>query len=243
MYKKKSARIRAPSPGTEMLSAIEKTGAHVALIDRDIQVALERFWKKMSFFEKLRLFGSLVGASLGFGTKDIDVNAITNDDVVTQLVLGLRKFSPGAASVLLDERNAIMAKNLLDISKEGKIVAVVGAAHCEGIQKYLDNPELIPPVAEFIGLPRKGFSWFKAATVVFLTMVVGLLGLLVYSGAISLSNLLAVLLILFITKGILSAYWHPTGTGTSCFGSSSLQPCMVRVLSLLFPYRMAGCDC
>jgi len=48
-----------------MLSAIEKaekTGAHVALIDRDIQVTLECFWIKMSFFEKPKLFGSLVGA-------------------------------------------------------------------------------------------------------------------------------------------------------------------------------------
>ncbi len=68
----------------------------------------------MSFFEKLKLFASLVGASIGFGTSDIDVEAITNDDIVTQLVTGLKRFAPRAASVLLDERNAIMAKNLLD---------------------------------------------------------------------------------------------------------------------------------
>ena len=205
---KKIGTDQGTKPGTEMLSAIEKaekTGARVALIDRDIQVTLERFWNKMSFFEKLKLFGSLVGASLGFGTKEIDVNAITNDDVVTQLVSGLRKFAPGAASVLLDERNAIMAKNLLDTSKEGKVVAVVGAAHCEGIQKYLDNPEYIPPIEEFMGLPKKRFSWFKAATIVFLAIATGLLALLVYAGTVPLSNLLTVLLILFVTKGILSA--------------------------------------
>jgi len=158
---KKIGTYQGVKPGTEMLSAIqkaEKTGARVALIDRDIQVTLERFWNKMSFFEKLKLFVSLVGTSLGFGTKEIDINVITNDDVVTQLVSGLRKFAPGAAFVLLDERNAIMAKNLLDISKEGKVVAVVGAAHCEGIRKYLDNPECIPPTGELMKLPKKGFS-------------------------------------------------------------------------------------
>jgi pheromone shutdown protein TraB len=40
-----------------MLSAIEKaekTGGCVALIDRDIKVTPERFWSKMSFFEKLK---------------------------------------------------------------------------------------------------------------------------------------------------------------------------------------------
>jgi len=36
-----------------------------------------------------------------------------------------------------------MAKNLLDLSNQGKVVAVVGAGHREGIQKYLDAPETL----------------------------------------------------------------------------------------------------
>ncbi len=205
---KKIGTDQGTKPGTEMLSAIEKaekTGARVALIDRDIQVTLERFWNKMSFFEKLKLFGSLVGASLGFGTKEIDVGTITNDDVVTQLVSGLRKFAPGAASVLLDERNAIMAKNLLNLSKEGKVVAVVGAAHCEGIRKYLDNPEYIPPTEELMRLPKKRFSWFKVVAVAIIAMVMGLIALLLYQDKVSLAELLTALLYLFIAQGALSA--------------------------------------
>jgi pheromone shutdown protein TraB len=69
---KKIGTDHGVKPGTEMLSAIEKAkkiGARVALIDRDIQVTLERFWSKMSFFEKLKLFVSLVGTSLGFWYK------------------------------------------------------------------------------------------------------------------------------------------------------------------------------
>lgn len=205
---KKIGADQGTKPGTEMLYAIEKaekTGARVALIDRDIQVTLERFWNKMSFFEKLKLFSSLVGASLGFGTKEIDVNAITDDDVVTQLVSGLRKFAPGAAFVLLDERNAIMTKNLLDISREGKVVAVVSAAHCEGIRKYLDNPEYIPPIGELMGLPKKHFSWFKAITIAVIATVVGLIALLLYQDKVSLTELLTALLYLFIAQGVLSA--------------------------------------
>src|SRR5512136_2865847 len=60
-------------PGAEMLAAIkiaESSGARVALIDRDIQVTLGRFWNKMSFFEKMKLFVSLAGASVGIGTKE-----------------------------------------------------------------------------------------------------------------------------------------------------------------------------
>jgi pheromone shutdown-related protein TraB len=205
---KKIGTDQGVKPGTEMLSAIEKAeknGVRVALIDRDIHVTLERFWSKMSFFEKLKLFVSLVGTSLGFGTKEIDINAIMNDDVVTQLVSGLRKFAPNAAFVLVDERNAIMAKNLLDISKEGKVVAVVGAAHCEGIRKYLDNPESIPPTGELMRLPKKGFSWFNAAAVAVIAMVAGLMALLLYQDKVSLAELLTALLYLFIAQGALSA--------------------------------------
>ncbi len=49
---KKIGTDQGTKPGTEMLSAIEKaekTGARVALIDRDIQVTLERFWNKSPF--------------------------------------------------------------------------------------------------------------------------------------------------------------------------------------------------
>ncbi|MCE8426582.1 MAG: TraB/GumN family protein [Candidatus Methanoperedens sp.] len=194
-------------PGAEMLSAIEKaekTGAQVALIDRDIQITLGRFWKKMSFFEKLKLFGSLVGATAGIGTKDIDMDTVTDEDVVSQLIEELRKIAPSAASVLLDERNAIMARNLIDLSKGNTVVAVVGAGHRTGIQKYLDAPDTIPPTQELMSLPKKGFSWFKAVIIAFSAMIVGMLGLLVLGGY-PLEKLLTAMLYLFVAQGILSA--------------------------------------
>jgi pheromone shutdown-related protein TraB len=205
---KKIGADTGTKPGAEMLSAIEKaekSGARVALIDRDIQVTLGRFWNKMSFLEKLKLFGSLVAATLGFGTKEIDMDTVTQEDVVTQLVSELRKVAPSAASVLLDERDIFMAKNLIDLSREGKVVAVVGAGHREGIQRYLNAPETIPPVEGLDTVPKKRFSWFKIATVAFMAMVVGILFLLIYSGGVTLTTLATALLYLFITQGILSA--------------------------------------
>lgn len=218
-------------PGAEMLSAIElaeSSGARVALIDRDIQITLGRFWNLMSFFEKLKLFGSLVGATMGFGTKDIDIDTVTNEDVVTQLIGELRTMAPSAASVLLDERNAIMAKNLLDVSKEGTVVAVIGAGHREGIQNYLNNPDSIPPIEEMMKLPKKGFSWLKAILFAFFAMVLGILALLVFQDKIPLTDILTALLYLFIAQGILSALGvlaargHPvsalTALGLAWFG-------------------------
>ena len=195
-------------PGSEMIAAIdlaEKTGAKIALIDRDIQVTLGRFWVKMSFYEKLKMFVSLLGATLGFGTKEIDIDTVTDEDVVTQLVAELRKIAPSVASVLLDERDIFMARNLVDLLPEGKIVAVVGAGHREGIQRYLDNPETIPPIDELSTVPKKGFSWINATIIAMLVMIVGVLALLVFSGGVSLATLFTAMLYLFVTQGILSA--------------------------------------
>ena len=195
-------------PGAEMMAAIEqaeKTGAKIALIDRDIQLTLGRFWNRMSFFEKLKLFGSLVGASFGFGSEKIDIETVTNEDVVTQLVGELRKLAPSAAIVLIDERDAFMAKNLLDLSNQGKVVAVVGAGHREGIQKYLDAPETLPSIDELTTMPKKGFNWLKAIGIAFVLMIVGMLALLVFSGGISIAILLTAMFYLFVTQGILSA--------------------------------------
>ncbi|VVB56462.1 TraB family protein [uncultured archaeon] len=194
-------------PGAEMMAAIEqaeKSGAKIALIDRDIQLTLTRFWNKMSFFEKLKLFGSLVGASLGFGSQQIDMETVTNEDVVTQLVDELRKLAPSAATVLIDERDAFMAKNLIDLSNQGKVVAVVGAGHRQGIQKYLNNPETIPSIRELSTIPKKGFNWLKAITIAIILMIVGMLALLVFGGY-PLEKLLTAMLYLFLAQGILSA--------------------------------------
>lgn len=194
-------------PGAEMMAAIEqaeKSGAKIALIDRDIQLTLGRFWNKMSFFEKLKLFGSLIGASLGFGSQEIDMETVTNEDVVTRLVDELRKLAPSAAIVLIDERDAFMAKNLIDLSSQGKVVAVVGAGHREGIQKYLDAPETLPPIEELTTIPKKGFSWLKAVFIAVVIMVVGMLALLVLGGY-PLEKLLTAMLYLFLAQGILSA--------------------------------------
>lgn len=206
-------------PGAEMMAAIEKAeqiGAKVALIDRDIRITLSRFWNKMSFFEKLKLFGSLITAFFGSG-KEIDLNSVTDEDVVSQLVSELRKMSPDAASALLDERDAFMARNLLELSREGSVVAIVGAGHKKGIQKYLESPETIPEIEH---IKKRGFSWFKLATAAFIMMVIGVLVLLIFSG-VSLSTLLTALLYLFITQGVLSgvgvilARGHPLSTLTA----------------------------
>mgnify|MGYP000433427025 FL=1 len=49
-------------PGADMLAAVEQAealGIDVALVDRDIQTTIQRFWARMGVLEKLRLVGGL----------------------------------------------------------------------------------------------------------------------------------------------------------------------------------------
>jgi pheromone shutdown-related protein TraB len=206
---KKIGEDMGVKPGSEMISAIEEaeaSGARVALIDRDIQVTLQRFWGRMKFMEKMKMLSSLVGGLIGIGGSEIDIDQITQQDVVTALVSELREFAPTAAETLIDERDAYLAGSILRVAAGGNktIVAVIGAGHKPGVINYLKNPKSIPPLSTLMELPKKrigigkivGFGIVGLAILVFL--------LLIASGT-PLKLLLIAFVWWFLINGVLSA--------------------------------------
>lgn len=207
---KKFADDMGVQPGAEMIKAIDAAevhGARIALIDRDIQVTLQRFWSKMGFIEKLKMLAGLVAAVLGIGgTKDIDMNTITNQDMVTMLVEEFRGTSPNAVKVLIDERDAYMASNLIRLASGGgkKIIAVVGAGHRAGIQNYLLHPETLPRPQSVEEIPKKRISFLKVFGIIMLAIPLAAFGLLLISG-VPLKSLGMVFIWWFLITGGLSA--------------------------------------
>lgn len=135
------ARQTGTPAGEEMLSAVEharKIGARVELIDVDVGVTLERLMGRMGKWEKLRLFGELVLGLLPFGRR-VELERVTEDEVVNYLLKELRRASPTAYEVLIEERNEHMALGLAGLwgSCKGKIVGVVGAGHVPGLHHRL----------------------------------------------------------------------------------------------------------
>jgi len=175
---KKIGEDMGVKPGAEMLAAIEEaetSGSKVALIDRDIQVTLQRFWRKMKFLEKIRMIISLLDGFIGIGKgHEIDIDQITEQDVVTTLVNELRSFAPTAAEVLIDERDAYLAGNILNIAAGGNktVVVVIGAGHKPGIIKYLKYPKSIPPFNTLIEIPKKRFDIIKAIGFIFVGLII-----------------------------------------------------------------------
>lgn len=207
---KKIGEDMGVKPGAEMLSAMEEAksiGAKVALIDRDVQVTLQRFWGKMRLLEKIKMIGSLVWSLIRVGKEnDIDIDQITEPDFVAELVSELRGFAPTAAKVLIDERDAYLAGNIIKATESGNknIVVVMGAGHKAGVINYLKNPDNIPPLETLIEIPKKSFSIGKIIGFAFVGLIAAFFLFLLLSG-ISLKLFLIAVFCWFIVTGALSA--------------------------------------
>ncbi|MDY6966519.1 MAG: TraB/GumN family protein [Halobacteriota archaeon] len=193
-------------PGAEMVSAIDKAeelGIDIALVDRDIQITLQRFWTEMGLFEKMKLFGSIIWSFFGKG-EEIDLDTITEEDVVESLMLQLRKSAPTASRVLVDERDAYLASNLLNLAKDKNVVAVVGAGHKEGILSNLRNPELIPPLSELRRVRKRRISLARVAGVGIVGFVFLLFALIILSG-VSINTIMTAFAFWIVINGTLAA--------------------------------------
>ncbi len=150
-------------PGSEMMAAIdaaEEVGAKVALIDREISITLKRAIDKMSLFEKMKFIYGLIASFFSKDETIDDIDSITEGDALKEVMGYFQEMSPQAFHVLVTERDAYMAKMLLDIDDEN-VIAVVGAGHKKGITNFMNHPEKIPPLYELMSLKKSGISLGK----------------------------------------------------------------------------------
>jgi pheromone shutdown protein TraB len=136
--------ITGSDVGDEMLAAIEEgraIGAKIALVDRPM-IATVQAMTQVPVDEMYRLTGMLPDA-----TKDIEEGGASDllamlkeDGAVDDLMEQFRSEFPGLANVLIEQRDQYVAKALHFIldDVEGRIVAVLGAGHIQGVKKALD---------------------------------------------------------------------------------------------------------
>ena len=118
-------------PGAEMLESLktaQEVGAEVELIDRSVAITLNRLISSMSLLDMLKIIFYMLLPS------KVELENI-DEDMVDDLTEELYRLSPSAYSVLIEERDRIMAENILKLS--GTVVVVVGAGHVKGIKKEL----------------------------------------------------------------------------------------------------------
>jgi len=196
-------------PGSEMVAAMDAAKKHnldVALVDRDISITLKRAWKKMGIREKFRLSWEFLKAMLGFDEEELeelDLKELMNQDMISTLMEEFGEIAPSVTTVLIHERDQYIAKKILDESKRGKIVAVVGAGHLKGIQKYLEKKKIDVDLKELEYVPKKRFSMLKAIGYAIPIIFVALMAYIIIQG--NLEQGLNALKWWFIINGTLSA--------------------------------------
>ncbi|UCH71456.1 MAG: TraB/GumN family protein [Thermoplasmatales archaeon] len=164
---RKLGKEHGVEPGSEMIEAMkeaEKRNLDVALVDRDMSVTLKRAWKGMGMIEKIRLAWEFLKSILGYDEEELeelDLKEIMDQDVISTMMEEFGRIAPSVANVLIHERDKYIAKKILDESKKGKVVAVVGAGHLSGIKKHLEKKKLDVDLKELEYVPKKRFSILK----------------------------------------------------------------------------------
>jgi pheromone shutdown protein TraB len=145
ILEKSLGAITGSDVGDEMLAAIEEgraIGAKIALVDRPM-IATVQAMMQVPVDEMYRLTGMLPDA-----TKDIEEGGASDllamlkeDGAVDDLMEQFRSEFPGLANVLIEQRDQYVAKALHFILNdvEGRIVAVLGAGHIQGVKAALDK--------------------------------------------------------------------------------------------------------
>mgnify|MGYP000038294421 CR=1 FL=1 len=159
------------------------------------------------------LLAGTVAAALGYGAasedefEELNVDELTDADVVSVMMEEFRAFSPEGARALIDERDAYIAHELVRLRATGAdVVAIVGAGHREGIEAYLEAPETLPPWESLVGTDSGGggIPWLKLVGVLLSVGFVVFFVLLAMAGVRD-TFLLRLFAAWFVVNGVFAA--------------------------------------
>lgn len=143
-YQRRLGMQLGVTPGSELMEAARAAEDHdipISLCDRDVRITLRRAWQSLGWRQRLRLVAELT-ASLFEDTavSEEELARIREQDVVTEVMNELGRLMPDLKRVLIDERDAYLAHEILETEGD-RIVAVVGAGHVEGMKGRLLRDE------------------------------------------------------------------------------------------------------
>lgn len=160
-------------PGAEMLeaaNAAERVGAELILADRDVKITLQRTWRGMTFWGKMKVLSQLL-ASL-FVREEIskeEIEKLKESDALSEAMQMLAEQSPEMKRILIDERDQFLAEKI-KLAQGKRIVAVVGAGHVKGLTAELEREHNLAEL-ETVPPPGKIGIWLKWGIP---TLIVGL---------------------------------------------------------------------
>lgn len=156
-YQRKMAKKLNSKVGAEMIKGIdlaEQNNIELVLADRDIQTTFLRVWRGTSFWQKIKMLFSIMGnddeADEELSAEDID--AIMEKDALTEALAEVGQSFPRIKEILLDERDKYLSHSIKN-AKGKKILAVLGAAHVDGVSRELYKDQNIQEL-EYVPKPK-----------------------------------------------------------------------------------------
>jgi pheromone shutdown-related protein TraB len=146
---KKLGQYVGVAPGSEMLKAIElakRDKIRIMCVDQDIEKTLKRFSKEFTWKERFRLIYDIIKGII-FRKKevDFDLRTVPEKKIIDKLINQVKRRYPGLYKVLIEERNEFMASKLakiIEINKDKKVLAIIGAGHEEELLNLIKNKKL-----------------------------------------------------------------------------------------------------
>ena len=182
-FQKKIGKTTGVQPGEEMIAACDlavKNGRELVLADREVRTTLLRAWRQVGFFSKLWLSSSLFASLLvREEVPPEEIERLKKEDVLADLFSTLPSRYRSVKEIIVDERDLFLAGKILEAvkafkeknkRKKGKVFAVVGAGHLQGIERSIkENAEVPFDTLNHIpktSLIKQLFPWFLISALV-----------------------------------------------------------------------------
>ena len=180
-YQKRLADKLGIEPGREMSRAIELAKEHnlqLEVVDRDISTTLQRMYNGVTFWQKMKLFSSLVASIfVGEEVTEDQIEGLKEGDMLHSLLEEFGDVLPSVKTVLIDERDQYMVGKLTALTEQPdapkNILAMVGAGHLPGMMKAFEAIPSAQAVGELEKKPppnRTGYYIGWGIAVVVLAM-------------------------------------------------------------------------
>jgi pheromone shutdown-related protein TraB len=142
-YQQRIAEQYGIEPGAEMRAAICAAldqGLTLVLIDREIGLTLRRTYQAVPWWRRMELVGGLFSTVLSREQiAEADIERLKEGDMLESTFSEFAEQSQSLYGPLIDERDRYMAARLRKLADEGRarrVLAVVGAGHLAGIERY-----------------------------------------------------------------------------------------------------------
>lgn len=172
-YQKKIARQLGVTAGGEITQGIESAreiGANLVLADRSIQTTFLRIWRKLSFWEKVKLcVGLLLSVDDDTDISEKDLQEMLQQDMIESVIADVRKRFPQIGEILIGERDQFLAAKIKNAPGH-KVVAVLGGAHVPGVKEEIFKTQDIERISEVPAVSRfsKLAGWIIPAVIILL---------------------------------------------------------------------------